>query len=105
MMKNINCYNYLNNIGTENMTDEEKALVWDCFRNFVADTGRGARRARLRYASAAMVKPCGILRRLCFEYIPANEKLGLAPMYHVHYICGQEWNSEMATLRNVFDGK
>ena len=44
-------------------------------------------------ASMNYVESCGILNRLYYSF--ERER--------VEYCCGQEWNSEMAILRNCFD--
>lgn len=62
-------------------------------RAWVAATARGKRRERINYCFIGSVKLCGILQRLTID----TETL------KVDYCCGQEWNSEMAILRDCFD--
>ena len=82
---------------------------WECFRvpenvqsvgfeaikQFVAGTARGDRRRRILGVYSLSVQRCGILNRLW--YYPKTGE--------VEYCCGQEWNSEMAVLRDIFDYK
>lgn len=79
----------------EHFTDDERETALDALKRFVATTGRGDRRRRIMDAEWYNVKEWGILRRLW--YYPETEK--------VEYCCGQEWNSEMAILRDAFDWK
>ena len=65
------------------------------FASFVAATARGNRRRRIMDCKIYNVKHWGILRRLW--YYPKTGK--------VEYCCGQDWDSEMATLRSCFDWK
>ena len=71
----------------------EKAF--NALKLFVAGTARGERRRRIMQTSYYNVNDWGILRRLW--YYPDTDK--------VQYCCGQEWNSEMAILRDAFDWK
>ena len=76
--------------------DEEfRDKVFEAFKEFVANTAKGNRRRRILEAGYYNVKDWGILRRLWYH--PETEK--------VEYCCGQEWYSEMATLRDAFDWK
>ena len=59
-------------------------------RRFVAASARGARRERILSGNP---RPCGILERLCYEDGKA------------FYIAGQYYPGEMATLRDLFDGR
>ena len=74
---------------------ELRDKAFDAFKNFVACTARGDRRRRIWDTEYYCVKDWGILRRLW--YYPETDK--------VEYCCGQEWNSEMAVLRDAFDWK
>ena len=78
---------------TIHFTDEERQDYFAKFREFVAKTARGDRRWRIRNTSIGRVRDYGILRRL---YIEEGSDI-------VRYCCGQEWNSEMAILRDAFD--
>ena len=74
--------------------DEETAdELFVLFRDFVARTARGDRRWRIRHTQRWHLQSYGIFRRLVYNF--ERER--------VEYICGQEWNSEMATLRDCFD--
>ena len=73
--------------------EEEEDTIYEKFRNYVAATARGARRQRIYRTPIYGVKRWGILRRLTYD--PDTKK--------VSYCCGQEWNSEMAVLRDAFD--
>lgn len=74
----------------ENVASE----LFDLFKEFVAKTARGNRRARI-YNAYSSLKNYGIFRRLIYNF--ERER--------VEYICGQDWNSEMAILRDCFDGR
>lgn len=67
--------------------------LFEAFTEFVAKTARGNRRQRIYNAYLGQIKDCGILRRLWYN--TKGDK--------IEYCCGQEWNSEMAILRDVFD--
>lgn len=74
---------------------EEREKAFEDLKSFVAATARGNRRRRILDAGFYNVKRWGILRRLW--WYPETGK--------VEYCCGQEWNSEMAVLRDAFDYK
>ena len=74
---------------------EERRRIFEAFKSFVAATARGDRRRRIMDASYYNVNDWGILRRLW--YYPETAE--------VRYVCGQEWYSEMAILRDAFDWK
>lgn len=73
----------------ENVADELFVL----FRDYVAKTARGDRRWRIYQREKWNLKNYGIFNRLVYNF--ERER--------VEYICGQEWYSEMATLRDCFD--
>ena len=73
----------------------EREKAFTAIKSFVAATARGERRKRIMQAGYYNVSDWGILRRLW--YYPETGK--------VYYCCGQEWNSEMAILRDAFDWK
>ena len=75
--------------------DEFRMAAFNALRAFVAGTARGERRKRIMQASLYHIPDWGILRRLWYH--PDTGK--------VTYCCGQEWNSEMAILRDAFDYK
>lgn len=75
--------------------DTERETAFAAIKSFVAATARGDRRHRIMEARPYNVNDWGILRRLW--YYPETGK--------VQYVCGQEWNSEMAILRDAFDWK
>ena len=75
--------------------DTERETAFAAIKSFVAATARGNRRRRIMEARPYNVSDWGILRRLW--YYPETGK--------VRYVCGQEWNSEMAILRDAFDWK
>ena len=72
---------------------DEREKAFDAIKSFVASTARGNRRQRIMSTEMYLVHDCGILSRLW--YYPETQD--------VYYCCGQEWNSEMAVLRDVFD--
>lgn len=72
-----------------------RSELFELFREFVARTARGNRRARISNASSAYLKNYGIFSRLVYDF----------ERQRVEYICGQDWDSEMATLRDCFDGR
>lgn len=75
--------------------DNVRETAFKALKLFVAGTARGERRKRILQASPYNVSDWGILRRLWYH--PDTGK--------VEYCCGQEWNSEMAVLRDAFDYK
>ena len=75
--------------------DKFHTTAFNELKSFVAATARGNRRKRIFEANWYAVKDWGILSRLW--YYPETGK--------VEYCCGQEWNSEMAILRDAFDWK
>ena len=75
--------------------DEVRETAFKALKQFVAGTARGKRRIRIMQSSPYNVNDWGILRRLW--YYPKTGK--------VEYVCGQEWNSEMAILRDACDWK
>lgn len=94
IIRNEKEYNYEKNEWmTFNPEFREKAF--HAFKLFVAGTARGQRRKRIMDTSTYNVSDWGILRRLWYH--PDTDK--------VEYCCGQEWNSEMAILRDAFDWK
>lgn len=72
---------------------ETRQKLYDEIKAWVAGTARGNRRYRIWNTSIGAVKLWGILDRLTID----TETL------KVDYCCGQEWNSEMAILRDAFD--
>lgn len=79
----------------KNLNENVASELFDLFRKFVAKTARGNRRARISNASSGYMKNYGIFRRLIYNF----------ERDRVEYICGQDWDSEMATLRDCFDGR
>lgn len=77
----------------KDLDEDTRDEVFNLCKEFVAKTARGDRRRRILGAWKSQVKPCGILGRLWYDF--RSEK--------VEYCCGQEWNSEMAILRDCFD--
>lgn len=73
--------------------DDFRYEMFKLFREYVANTARGKRRQRILNVSMQYVESCGILNRLYYSF--ERER--------VEYCCGQEWNSEMAILRDCFD--
>ena len=63
------------------------------FREYVAKTARGNRRRRIYQTEKWHLHNYGIFQRLVYNF----------ERQRVEYICGQEWYSEMATLRDCFD--
>ena len=59
----------------------------------VAKTARGNRKTRIMNKGKNYVEPCGILRRLAYNF-----KRG-----EIEYTAGQDYNEEMKTLRGIFD--
>lgn len=72
---------------------DERQRAFTALASFVASTARGDRRRRILQATPYGVPDWGILRRLW--YYPETGK--------VRYVCGQDWNTEMAILRDAFD--
>ena len=68
-------------------------VLFETMKAFIAETGRGARRQRL-YRCPMPTVAYGILRRL---HVNADGS--------VTYCCGQDWNAEMAILRDILEGK
>lgn len=62
-------------------------------RAWVAGTARGKRRGRIFRCPIGGITLCGILRRLVID----------TETYHVSYIAGQDYISEMYTIRDCFD--
>lgn len=97
--KQISCKNaldgrYITKDNTWKDLDEDTCYeVFDLCRKFVAKTARGNRKTRILNVWKMHVQSCGILDRLVYNF--ERER--------VEYICGQEWNSEMAVLRDCFD--
>ena len=79
----------------EPFDEEERERAFQDLKGFVSATARGKRRERIFYGYMYNVKEWGILGRLW--WYPDTGK--------VEYCCGQEWNSEMAVLRDAFDWK
>ena len=75
--------------------DNVRESAFYALKSFVAGTARGNRRRRIMQSEPYNVDDWGILNRLW--YYPETDK--------VEYCCGQEWNSEMAILRDAFDWK
>ena len=74
--------------------DEDTSYEVFCLcREFVAKTARGNRRTRIMNKGKNYVEPCGILRRLAYNF-----KRG-----EIEYTAGQDYNEEMKTLRGIFD--
>lgn len=71
----------------------EREAIYEKFRDYVAATARGHRRERIMWTPISGVKRWGILDRLTYD----------TETDRVEYCCGQEWYSEMATLRDAFD--
>ena len=95
-LNNVLSGNYITtNHEWKKLNDNVRSELFDLFKEFVAKTARGNRRARIYNASSAYVKNCGIFNRLIYNF--ERER--------VEYICGQDWDSEMATLRDCFDGR
>lgn len=74
---------------------EFRDRAFNALKAFVAATARGNRCKRILDSRPYNVNDWGILRRLWY-YPDTGE---------VQYCCGQEWNSEMAILRDAFDWK
>lgn len=94
-MKNINAYGIINN-RYDDMSFEEKMKFFFAFKEYVSKSARGKRKARILRSSIADIpknKWFGYLGRL--EFDSSSNK--------VYYCCGQDWHSEMAMLRNIFD--
>lgn len=87
---------YVNtNYEWKNLKEEVAEELFKKFRAFVASTARGNRRQRIFRKEKWMLRDYGIFNRLIYNF--ERER--------VEYICGQEWYSEMATLRDCFDGR
>ena len=76
-----------------NLDEDTSYEVFCLCREFVAKTARGNRRTRIMNKGKNYVEPCGILRRLAYNF-----KRG-----EIEYTAGQDYNEEMKTLRGIFD--
>ena len=72
---------------------ENKELYFKEFKKYVASTARGKRVKRILSKPLYSIQPCGILKRLLID----------TKTLKVEYITGQEWHSEHAILRDIFD--
>lgn len=79
----------------KNLKEDVAEELFVKFRTFVASTARGNRRQRIFRTEKWMLRDYGIFNRLIYNFERGR----------VEYICGQEWYSEMATLRDCFDGR
>lgn len=86
---------YYSNFERFKIPENVQSVGFEAIKQFVAGTARGDRRRRIFGACSFSIQRCSILNRLW--YYPETGK--------VEYCCGQEWNSEMAVLRDVFDYK
>ena len=75
------------------MDRETAQELFELCKDFVAKTARGRRRERINGKTIDSVARYGIFRRLVYNY----------DRQRVEYICGQDWDSEMAILRDCFD--
>ena len=100
--KEISCYDALigrytgEEDGWQKWKDLDEDTSYEVFclcREFVAKTARGNRRTRIMNKGKNYVEPCGILRRLAYNF-----KRG-----EIEYTAGQDYNEEMKTLRGIFD--
>lgn len=93
-LSNVLSGTYVNkNHEWKKLKPEDADELFRLFRNYVAGTARGNRRQRIFRTEKWMLRNYGIFQRLIYDF--ESEK--------VKYICGQEWYSEMATLRDCFD--
>lgn len=93
-LSNVLSGSYINkNHEWKKLKPEDAEELFVKFRAYVANTARGNRRQRIYNTEKWMLKNYGIFNRLVYNF--ERER--------VEYICGQEWNSEMATLRDCFD--
>lgn len=67
--------------------------LFELCKEYVAKTARGKRRERISGKTIGSVARYGIFNRLVYNY----------DRQRVEYICGQDWDSEMAILRDCFD--
>ena len=92
--KNVLDGRYVSKVdGWKDIDDDTRYELFKLFREYVANTARGRRRQRILNASMNYVESSGILNRLYYSF--ERER--------VEYCCGQEWNLEMAILRDCFD--
>lgn len=100
--KEISCYDALTGRytgeedGWQKWKDLDEDTSYEVFclcREFVAKTARGNRKTRIMNKGKNYVEPCGILRRLVYNF-----KRG-----EIEYTAGQDYNEEMKTLRGIFD--
>lgn len=75
------------------MDRETTHELFELCKEYVAKTARGKRRERISGKTLDSVARYGIFNRLVYNY----------DRQRVEYICGQDWDSEMATLRDCFD--
>ena len=82
-----------NNHEWKKLKPEYAEELFKLFRDYVAKTAKGNRRIRISQTQKWQVGNYGIFNRLIYNF--ERER--------VEYICGQDWNSEMAILRDCFD--
>lgn len=75
------------------MDRETAQELFELCKEYVAKTARGKRRERISGKTLDNMARYGIFNRLVYNY----------DRQRVEYICGQDWDSEMATLRDCFD--
>lgn len=94
---NLNCALLGDYIDANNkwvkMDTETAQELFELCKEYVAKTARGKRRERISGKTIGSVARYGIFNRLVYNY----------DRQRVEYICGQDWDSEMATLRDCFD--
>lgn len=83
-----------NDYSYKGITEDQATEAFDAFKTYVADTTRGKRKDRIMWCQMdRMGRDFGVCSRLYYHFDTKK----------VEYICGQEWHSEMARLRDVFD--
>jgi hypothetical protein len=86
-------YDYEKHENVEEFDNATREKLFSEIRAWVAGTARGKRRERIFRCPIGGVDLCGILQRLIID----TETL------KVEYIAGQDYPSEMYTIRDCFD--
>ena len=72
---------------------ETREKLFSEIKAWVSGTARGKRRERIFRCPIGGIHLCGILRRVIID----------TETYHVQYVAGQDYVSEMYTIRDCFD--
>ena len=80
-------------VTVKRFNDAVREKLFSEIRAWVAGTARGKRAERIFRCPIENIELCGILQRLIID----------TETYHVSYIAGQDYPSEMYTIRDCFD--